>query len=88
MKKKKLKNYIPEFYNIYLEHHKDDPEGYDLMVVDPNKKGNFSSRFSHSCNPNCGTVTTISNGKYFIGMYSFRDIEYGEELTFDYCCMT
>jgi hypothetical protein len=21
-------------------------------------------------------------------MYSFRDIKYGEELTFDYCCMT
>ena len=78
MKKKKLKNYIPEFYNIYLEHHKDDPEGYDLMVVDPNKKGNFFIRFSHSCTPNCGTVTTISDGKYYIGMYSFRDIKYGE----------
>lgn len=60
-----------------METHKDDPDGYDLMVVDPIKKGNFSSRFSHSCNPNCGTVATISNGKYYIGMYSFRDIKYG-----------
>jgi SET domain-containing protein len=50
--------------------------------------GNFSSRFSHSCDPNCGTVITVSDGRYFIGMYAFRPIEYGEELTFDYCSMT
>lgn len=88
MKKKKLRNYIPEFYNIYLEKHSDEPLGYDILVVDPSRKGNFSSRFSHSCDPNCGTIITVSEGKYFIGMYCFRDIEYGEELTFDYCSMT
>jgi hypothetical protein len=30
----------------------------------------------------------VSNGKYYIGMYSLREIDYGEELTFDYCSMT
>ena len=75
---KNLRNLVPEFYNIYLETHRDDPDGYDLMIVDPVQKGNFSSRFSHSCDPNCGTVVTVSEGKYFIGMYSFRDIEFGE----------
>ena len=57
-------------------------------MVDPSRKGNYSSRFSHSCDPNCGTIITVSNGKYFIGMYAFKDIIYGEELTFDYCSMT
>lgn len=79
---------VPDFYNIMLERHKDDPEGYNLVVVDPILKGNFSSRFSHSCNANCGTVTTVSNGKYRISMYALRDIQYGEELTFDYCSNT
>ena len=59
-----------------------------MLMVDPSRKGNFSSRFSHSCDPNCGTITTVSNGRYFIGMYTFKDIAYGEELTFDYCSMT
>jgi SET domain-containing protein len=53
--------------------------------VDPINKGNYSSRLSHSCNPNCGTVTTVSKGQYTIGMYALRDVEFGEELTFDYC---
>ncbi len=43
---------------------------------------------SHSCDPNCGTVTTIANGQYVIGMYAMKDIKYGEELTFDYCSVT
>jgi len=68
---------VPDFYNICLEKHKDEPEGYDMLVVDPIHKGNYSSRFSHSCNPNCGTITTVSDGRYYIGMYALRDIEYG-----------
>ena len=88
MKKKKMKNHVPEFYNIAMEKHNDEPLGCDMLMVDPSRKGNFSSRFSHSCDPNCGTITTVSNGRYFIGMYTFRNIVYGEELTFDYCSMT
>lgn len=59
-----------------------------MLMVDPSRKGNFSSRFSHSCDPNCGTIITVSNGRYYIGMYSFKNIVFGEELTFDYCSMT
>jgi SET domain-containing protein len=77
MKKKKFKNYMPEFYNIGLEKHPDEPLGCDILMVDPSRKGNFSSRFSHSCDPNCGTIITVSNGKYYIGMYAFKDIAYG-----------
>ena len=84
MKKKSL----PDFYNIMLERHKNDPEGYDILFVDPILKGNFSSRLSHSCQPNCSTITTIVKGKYVIAMYATKDIKYGEELTFDYCSVT
>jgi [histone H3]-lysine4 N-trimethyltransferase ATXR3 len=88
LKKRKVKKHMPEFYNIALEKHPDEPLGSDMLMVDPSRKGNFSSRFSHSCDPNCGTIITVSEGKYYIGMYAFRDIVYGEELTFDYCSMT
>ena len=56
--------------------------------MDPTYRGGYGSRFSHSCAPNCGTVSTVANGKYTIGMYALRKIEYGEELTFDYCSIT
>lgn len=49
-----------------------------MLMVDPIHKGNYSSRFSHSCNPNCGTIITVSEGRYYIGMYALRNIEYGE----------
>jgi hypothetical protein len=76
------------FYNIMLERHMDDPGGYDVIFVDPILKGSFGSRLSHSCNPNCATVVTVSNQKYFVAMYAIADINYGDELTFDYCSVT
>ncbi|KRX01790.1 hypothetical protein PPERSA_00163 [Pseudocohnilembus persalinus] len=82
------KDSLPEFYNITLEMHKDEPKGYDVLFVDPILKGNFSSRFSHSCDPNCGTITNIANGQYFIGMYCMKNIEFGQELCFDYSAVT
>lgn len=87
MREQKLSN-LPDFYNIYLEKHGDEPGGYDMLVIDPISHGNFASRFSHSCHPNCGTIITVSNGKYYIGMYALRNISIGEELTFDYCSIT
>ena len=29
---KKMKNCLPDFYNIMLERHHNDPDGYDLLV--------------------------------------------------------
>jgi len=71
-----------------LEKHKDDPDGYDIVVIDPIHKGNFASRFSHSCDPNCSTISTIADGKYGIAMYGLKPISFGEELTFDYYSVT
>lgn len=88
IKKNKLDSELPDFYNIMLERLKGDENGYDLVMVDPNSKGNFSSRMSHSCIPNCNTVLMASNSEYTIGMFATKDIEYGQELTFDYNSVT
>lgn len=79
---------LPDFYNIMLERHHDDPEGYDVLIVDPIFYGSYGSRLSHSCTPNCGTVTMVADGKYSIGMYALNDIKYLDELTFDYNSIT
>ena len=88
IKAKKMDKNLPDFYNIMLERMKNDPDGYNLIMIDPNSKGNFASRMSHSCVPNCNTVLMVSNKKYSIGMYAMRDIQYDEELTFDYNSIT
>ena len=88
IKSKKLDKNLPDFYNIMLERMKNDPDGYNLIMIDPNSKGNFASRMSHSCVPNCNTVLMISNKRYNIGMYAMRDIACDEELTFDYNSIT
>lgn len=88
IKSNNLDKYLPDFYNIQLERSKKDPDGYNLIMVDPNSKGNFPSRMSHSCSPNCQTMTMVTNNKYVIGMYCVKKISFREELTFDYNSIT
>ena len=58
------------------------------MHVDAKNGGNFTSRMSHSCRPNCVAITAIIDGKYCVAMRAMRNIEKGEELTIDYNCVT
>lgn len=81
-------NYSMDFYNIILEKNVREENGKEIVVIDPIFNGNFASRLSHSCNPNCCTFPVVSQGRYFIGLYAIRDIQPGEELTFDYCSFT
>eukprot|EP00924_Labyrinthula_sp_SR-Ha-C_P016133 snap_masked-scaffold_4-processed-gene-20.15-mRNA-1 protein AED:0.44 eAED:0.45 QI:0/-1/0/1/-1/1/1/0/957 len=83
-KKIGFKPILPDFYNILLERHKQDKNGYNLIYVDPIVKGNFGSRLSHSCQPNCATIVLSVGGKYVIALYTIKSIKFGEELTFDY----
>ncbi|XP_058006049.1 histone-lysine N-methyltransferase ATXR3 isoform X2 [Hevea brasiliensis] len=82
------KDPAPEFYNIYLERPKGDADGYDLVVVDAMHKANYASRICHSCRPNCEAKVTAVDGQYQIGIYAVREIQYGEEITFDYNSVT
>ena len=51
-----------------------EPNGRSIFLVDPLYYGNFASRLSHSCNPNCWVIPVISNGKYSISMYAIKNI--------------
>jgi len=73
-----------EYYNIVLERPKTDPRGYDVMYVDAVQKGNFVSRLSHSCSPNCRSVTVIVDGRLTVGVWTTCDVAVGEELTVDF----
>jgi len=56
--------------------------------VDAAHKGAIASRISHSCDPNCEAQIVSSNGKLSISLYTMRHIRCGEELSFDYSCVT
>lgn len=60
-KEGRLSTELSDFYNIMLDRHRDDPDGFDVLFVDPIIKGSFVSRLSHSCSPNCSTVVMIAN---------------------------
>ena len=49
-------------------------------VIDAGAKGNNARFINHSCEPNCEAVTERRR----IWIYALRDIEPGEELTYDY----
>jgi len=56
----------------------------DDLLVDGGVGGNVSRWINHSCDPNCTSV--IEDRRIYID--SLRDIEPGEELTFDYHFVT
>lgn len=86
--KRNCKPTLPDFYNMMLECHKDDPSGYAVLYIDASIKGNLASSLSHSCNPNCDASITAIDGKYAVSLYSRFPIKQGEELTIDYSAAT
>jgi uncharacterized protein len=52
----------------------------DEVVIDAAVGGNDARWINHSCAPNCDAV--VEDGRIFIE--AIRDIEVGEELTYDY----
>lgn len=60
-----------------------DPENNHFLQVGENlymgPSGSIDDYVNHSCNPNCGFLYSNSTR-----LYALRDIEAGEELTFDY----
>lgn len=53
-------------------------------VIDPTHKGNMARFINHSCDPNCETQKWNVLGEICVGIFAVRDIEIGEELSFNY----
>jgi hypothetical protein len=83
-----LRPNLPDFYNMAMERPKKDPRGYCLLFVDASRKSGLGSSFSHSCNPTCEVRVVSLYGKLSLSMTTLRDLEQGEELTFDYNAVT
>ncbi|KAH8742114.1 protein with 4 PHD domains plus a SET domain and associated cysteine cluster at the C-terminus [Cryptosporidium ryanae] len=56
----------------------------DDYIIDSTRMGNISRLINHSCEPNCVAQKWIVGNEYRIGIFSLRDINPNEELTYDY----
>uniref|UniRef100_K3WW64 Histone-lysine N-methyltransferase n=1 Tax=Globisporangium ultimum (strain ATCC 200006 / CBS 805.95 / DAOM BR144) TaxID=431595 RepID=K3WW64_GLOUD len=54
------------------------------IYIDARNKGSFTRFVNHSCEPNCKTEKWTVKGETRIAVIALRDINEGEELTFDY----
>ncbi|XP_032240529.1 histone-lysine N-methyltransferase NSD2 isoform X2 [Nematostella vectensis] len=69
----------------------DDDTNYYMLtidkdcIIDAGPMGNLSRFMNHSCYPNCETQKWTVNGEVRVGLFTSRDVESQEELTFDYC---
>ena len=73
--------------------HEYDGEGiehfYFMMIqqgeyIDATKKGGLGRFLNHSCSPNCYVDKWVVGTKLRMGIFAERNIQAGEELTFDY----
>ncbi|KAL7424574.1 histone methyltransferase set2 [Cryptotrichosporon argae] len=52
--------------------------------IDATKKGGIGRFANHSCNPNCEVQKWVVGRRLRMGIFTQRDVEKGEELTFNY----
>ena len=56
----------------------------DQLIVDATRMGSLARFVNHSCAPNCVSKIVPHAGRKKIVLYTKRDIEAGEELSYDY----
>lgn len=88
--------YIGEILSINSEEGKKRTQAYSKStctymmrlsskeVIDPTYRGNMARFINHSCDPNCETRKWNVLGEIAVGIFSVKDIQEGEELSFDY----
>ncbi|XP_071051493.1 histone-lysine N-methyltransferase ash1 isoform X2 [Onthophagus taurus] len=54
------------------------------MVIDGHRMGGDGRFVNHSCAPNCEIQKWSVNGQFRMALFSLRNVEAGEELTYDY----
>lgn len=57
---------------------------HKTFVIDPTYKGSMARFINHSCDPNCETQKWNVLGEICVGIFAIKDIQEGEELSFDY----
>eukprot|EP00730_Choanoeca_flexa_P018692 TRINITY_DN9103_c0_g1_i1.p1 TRINITY_DN9103_c0_g1~~TRINITY_DN9103_c0_g1_i1.p1 ORF type:complete len:1025 (+),score=232.02 TRINITY_DN9103_c0_g1_i1:14-3088(+) len=56
----------------------------ETTIIDATRKGSIARFMNHSCEPNCwAQVVTVQNENRIV-IYASRDIDIGEEITYDY----
>eukprot|EP00668_Euglena_longa_P031445 GGOE01040647.1.p1 GENE.GGOE01040647.1~~GGOE01040647.1.p1 ORF type:complete len:963 (+),score=216.69 GGOE01040647.1:35-2923(+) len=88
LKKHNPNQELPDFYNVCLERPKEDSRGYDIVFVEAARRSSFASRLCHSCDPNCHTIVMSVGGQLTLAVYTSRYVHAGEELCWDYACVT
>ena len=78
-----------EFRHRMVERYNSDLHHYCLnldsgTVIDGYRLANEGRFVNHSCDPNCEMQKWSVNGFYRVGLFALRDIEPGEELSYDY----
>lgn len=53
-------------------------------VIDATRMGGLARFINHCCDPNCGVEKWEVQGEERCGIFALRDINAGEELSFDY----
>jgi hypothetical protein len=56
----------------------------DCHVVDATRAGNMAHLINHSCAPNCYSRLVCVGDRQHIVLFALRDIEPGQELSYDY----
>ncbi|KAJ2078005.1 histone methyltransferase set1 [Coemansia sp. RSA 988] len=56
----------------------------DDTVIDATKCGNVARFINHCCEPNCIARTILASGTKRVVIYADRDIQIGEEITYNY----
>ena len=59
-------------------------ENFQDRLIDAGPRGNFARFINHSCEPNCFTEPWMVNQDIRVGIFAKKDIQPGEELTFNY----
>ena len=54
------------------------------MVIDGHRMGGDCRFVNHSCDPNCEMQKWYVNGQYRMALFALKDIQSGDELTYDY----
>ncbi|XP_071443020.1 histone-lysine N-methyltransferase SUV39H2 [Hetaerina americana] len=76
-------------YLFDLDYHQNEETDDCLYTVDAAKYGNISHFINHSCHPNLQVfavwIDCLDPNLPRLGLFSCRDINPGDEVTFDYC---